>query len=140
MRNLLYVLLTVVSILFTSCGPSSSTNNPQEPNVPQPQPQPQPEVTQKVVIGYLPLDDWEFESLFPSIEWKYLTHINASFARVKADGTLNIDPVRERIESVRETAHKHNVKILISLAKNSPGEFTGIRTSLRYWFLPEVYI
>ena len=121
MRNLLYVLLTVVSILFTSCGPSSSTNNPQEPNVPQPQPQPQPEVTQKVVIGYLPLDDWEFESLFPSIEWKYLTHINASFARVKADGTLNIDPVRERIESVRETAHKHNVKILISLAKNSPG-------------------
>ena len=120
MRNLLYVLLTVVSILFTSCGPSSSTNNPQEPNVPQPQPQPQPEVTQKVVIGYLPLDDWEFESLFPSIEWKYLTHINASFARVKADGTLNIDPVRERIESVRETAHKHNVKILISLAKNSP--------------------
>ena len=103
MRNLLYVLLTVVSILFTSCGPSSSTNNPQEPNVPQPQPQPQPEVTQKVVIGYLPLDDWEFESLFPSIEWKYLTHINASFARVKADGTLNIDPVRERIESVRET-------------------------------------
>ena len=33
-------------------------------------------------------------------------------------------PVRKRIESVRETAHKHNVKILISLAKNSPGEFT----------------
>lgn len=88
------------------------------------EPQPQPEVTQKVVIGYLALDDWEFESLFPTIEWKYLTHINASFARVKADGTLNIEPVRKRIESVRETAHKHNVKILISLAKNSPGEFT----------------
>lgn len=124
MKHLLYALLTAVSILFTSCGPSSNTNTPQEPNVPQPQPQPQPEVTQKVVIGYLPLDDWEFESLFPTIEWKYLTHINASFARVKADGTLNINPVRKRIESVRETAHKHNVKILISLAKNSPGEFT----------------
>lgn len=124
MKHVLYALLTAVSILFTSCGPSSNTNNPQVPNVPQPQPQPQPEVTQKVVIGYLALDDWEFESLFPTIEWKYLTHINASFARVKADGTLNINPVRKRIESVRETAHKHNVKILISLAKNSPGEFT----------------
>ena len=107
MKHLLYALLTAVSILFTSCGPSSNTNTPQEPNVPQPQPQPQPEVTQKVVIGYLALDDWEFENLFPTIEWKYLTHINASFARVKADGTLNINPVRKRIESVRETAHKH---------------------------------
>ena len=112
MKHVLYALLTAVSILFTSCGPSSNTNNPQVPNVPQPQPQPQPEVTQKVVIGYLALDDWEFENLFPTIEWKYLTHINASFARVKADGTLNIEPVRKRIESVRETAHKHNVKIL----------------------------
>ena len=68
MKHLLYALLTAVSILFTSCGPSSNTNNPQVPNVPQPQPQPQPEVTQKVVIGYLPLDDWEFENLFPTIE------------------------------------------------------------------------
>ena len=89
MRNLLYVLLTVVSILFTSCGPSSSTNNPQEPNVPQPQPQPQPEVTQKVVIGYLPLDDWEFESLFPSIEWKYLTHINVEAIQLVFFGECN---------------------------------------------------
>lgn len=81
MKHLLYALLTAVSILFTSCGPSSNTNTPQEPNVPQPQPQPQPEVTQKVVIGYLALDDWEFENLFPTIEWKYLTHINASFVQ-----------------------------------------------------------
>ena len=80
MKNLLFALLTAVSILFTSCGPSSNTNNQQQPNVPDPQPQ--PEASQKVVIGYLSLDDWEFESLFPSIEWKYLTHINASFVRV----------------------------------------------------------
>ncbi len=42
MKHVLYALLTAVSILFTSCGPSSNTNNPQVPNVPQPQPQPQP--------------------------------------------------------------------------------------------------
>ena len=51
MKHLLYALLTAVSILFTSCGPSSNTNNPQVPNVPQPQPQPQPEVTQKVLLN-----------------------------------------------------------------------------------------
>ena len=45
---------------------------------------PQPEVTQKVVIGYLALDDWEFESLFPTIEWKYLTHINARLCKSKS--------------------------------------------------------
>lgn len=118
MTRFLHTLLTAACIFLTCCT-STNANSPSEPE----NPNPQPESDRKVVIGYLPLDDWEFEPLFPTIEWKYLTHINASFARVKADGTLNIDPVRERIESVRETAHKHNVKVLISLAKNSTGEF-----------------
>ena len=48
-----------------------------------------------------------------------------SFARVKADGTLNIESIRDRIQEVRETARKHNVKVLISLAKNGKGEFTA---------------
>lgn len=119
MTRFAHTLLVTICTFLTCCA-STNANSPLEPKSPTLQ----PEVTPKVVIGYLPLDDWAFENLFPSIEWKYLTHINASFARVKADGTINIDPVRERIERVRETAHKHNVKILISFAKNSPGEFT----------------
>lgn len=121
MKHLLHSLLLVVSLLLINCTPSTNINNKGEDSTSDTL----SETSQKVVIGYLPLDDWEFEPLFPTIEWQYLTHINLSFARVKADGTLNIDPVRERIESVREMARKHNVKILISLAKNSMGEFAA---------------
>lgn len=122
MRRFLNTLLATACIFLACCA--SNSNSPREPEAPVPTPTPEVP-TQKVVIGYIPLDDWEFEPLFPTIEWQYLTHINVSFARVKADGTLNIDPVRERIESVRETARKQNVKILISLAKNTKGEFAA---------------
>ena len=50
MKHVLYALLTAVSILFTSCGPSSNTNNPQVPNVPQPQPQPGPDMDTTVYV------------------------------------------------------------------------------------------
>lgn len=120
MTHSLYLFFATVCLFFTCCT-SANTNSPLEPKAPTPIPQ--PELAQKVVIGYLPLDDWEFESLSPTIEWKCLTHINISFAKVKADGTLNIGPIRDRIINIRETAHKHKVKVLISLAKNSKGEF-----------------
>lgn len=121
MKHLLYLLLTASSILFSSCGTSPNNNNQKYPSVPDLQPE---VVSPKAVIGYLAIDDWEFENLFPSIEWKYLTHINASFAKVKADGSLNLDPVRQRIQKVRDVARQHKVKILISIAKNKKGDFT----------------
>lgn len=121
-KHLLFALFTAASILFANCG-SSNSNSQEQPALPEPQPQ--PVETRKVVIGYLPLDDWEFERSFPSIKWEYLTHINMSFARVKADGTLNIEAIEERIEKVRDTAREHHVKALISVAKNGPGEFTA---------------
>lgn len=81
-------------------------------------------VTPKAVIGYITLNDHEFDKQFPTIEWEYLTHVNASFARVKADGSLNIDPVKANIQKVRDVAHQHNVKVLIALAQNTKGEFS----------------
>ncbi|MEY8706683.1 glycosyl hydrolase family 18 protein [Bacteroides faecichinchillae] len=122
MTRLLQTLSIVIYILIMSCTSTTSGSN----ILPIPEiPETQPEKIQQVVIGYLPLDDWEFKAQFSSIEWKYLTHINMSFARVKADGTLNIESIRDRIQEVRETARKHNVKVLISLAKNGKGEFTA---------------
>lgn len=83
-----------------------------------------PEKTKAVVIGYLPLSDFEFDAKYDKIKWKYLTHINTSFARVKADGSLNLTAVQDRIAAVRDKAHSQGVKILISVAKNGKGEFT----------------
>lgn len=123
MTHLLHTLFTVACIFLTCCG-ASETNNSSSPLSPEIPDSPTKKAKQ-VVIGYLPLDDWEFESQFSTIEWKYLTHINASFIRVKADGSLNLDPVRARIRDVRDIAHQHNVKILISIAKNGKGEFTA---------------
>lgn len=120
MTRLLFTLLTIVSILLACCSSSSGKDNPLNSETPVPQ----LEKALQVTIGYLALNDWEFDAQHPTIEWKYLTHINASFAHVRADGSLNTDPVRERIRKVRDTAHGHNVKILISIAKNGKGEFT----------------
>lgn len=83
-----------------------------------------PEKVKAVVIGYLPLSDHEFEAKYDQIKWKYLTHINTSFAHVKSDGSLNLAGVQARIASVRDMAHSQGVKILISVAKNGKGEFT----------------
>lgn len=77
-----------------------------------------------VVIGYLPLSDHEYESMYDKIKWKYLTHINTSFAHVRADGSLNLGNVQNRISSVRDMAHSKGVKILISVAKGVKGDFT----------------
>lgn len=122
MTRLLQTLSITICILLMSCtSTSSGANILLPPEVPDTQ----PEKVQQVVIGYLPLDDWEFKTQFAFVEWKYLTHINMSFARVKADGTLNIESIRDRIREVRQTARKHNVKVLISLAKNGKGEFTA---------------
>lgn len=80
---------------------------------------------QKVVIGYILLSDNLANKLLPLLEWKYLTHINASFAKVKADGTLNTTDIQKEIKKVRKTAHRHGVKVLISIARNTKGEFSA---------------
>lgn len=121
MRHLLLTLVTSISIFLTCCSSSSVNGNTLASKTPGPQ----PDKTQQVVIGYLSLNDWEFENQFSTIEWKHLTHINASFAHVKADGSLNINAVQERIGKVRDTAHKNGVKILISIAKNNKGDFAA---------------
>lgn len=81
--------------------------------------------TRKAIIGYLPLNDGEFEKVFPSLEWNYLTHVNACFARVRSDGSLDIESVQKNIKEVRQAARKNNVKILISIAKEEKGSFAA---------------
>lgn len=78
----------------------------------------------KAVIGYMPLSDWEFEEQYARTKWEYFTHINVSFALVKQDGTLDLSKVEERIDRVCDDAHRNGVKILISLAKATTGQFT----------------
>lgn len=119
MNYLLHSLLLFISILLVNCTPSSNLNNKSTNS----NADTISEKPQQVVIGYLPLDDWEFEEQFASIKWNCLTHVNVCFAKVRADGSLNIDPVREKIKCVIETARKHNIKVLISLAKNANDEF-----------------
>ena len=91
-----------------------------------PELQEEPETSHKVVIGYLPAHDFDFDAQFDNIHWEYLTHINVSFAHVKSDGTLNTDKVPEnKLRQIRTKAKEHGVKVLISLNKNSNGEFAA---------------
>lgn len=86
--------------------------------------EPEP-ISNKVVIGYLPASDWEYNTQFDHIHWEYLTHINVSFALAKSNGTLNTSKVTANIGQIRDKAHTKDVKVLISIAKNTVGEFTA---------------
>lgn len=119
MKHLFSSLLLVISILLVSCTPSTNSNNKNWIS----DSDTHSEKSKQVVIAYLPIYDWEFEEQFASVIWDCLTHINICFAKVKADGSLNFNDDKERIEDVIETARKHNVKVLISFAKNTKGEF-----------------
>lgn len=80
-------------------------------------------VQKRVVIGYLPLNDYLFDTEFESLHWEYLTHVNISFLLVKADGSLDDTRVSKRIRNVVETLHRKEIKVLISLAKQKDGTF-----------------
>lgn len=81
------------------------------------------DVYSPVVIGYLPLNDHEYSASFDAVKWEHLTHLNASFARVESDGSLDLNEVASRISETRDVAHANNVKILISVHKKSSGSF-----------------
>lgn len=104
---------------------TSSDNQTAEYTLLLPELQYEPELSSsKVVIGYLPASDWEYSTQFDKIHWEYLTHVNISFALVKSDGTLNTTRVATNIGQIRDKAHEQGVKVLISIAKNTAGEFT----------------
>lgn len=81
---------------------------------------------EKVVIGYVPGSDWEYETEFRNIHWEYLTHINVSFLYVTATGELLDDEVRGHLEEIRQTAKEHGVKVLISLQSDGQRGFATV--------------
>lgn len=93
-------------------------------NLPELQ-EPEPNPYKPVVLGYLPLNDFQFDSQFSHIHWQHLTHVAVCFIKVKSDGTFNLEQVSSHIEEVRDKAQNNGVKVLISLCKNSPKEFTA---------------
>ena len=87
--------------------------------------EPEPELYKPVVLGYLPLNDFQYDTQLSHIHWEYLTHVAICFLKVKSDGTLNPEQVAGHIVEARNTARKNGVKVLISLCKNTPKEFTN---------------
>lgn len=125
MKSLIRTSLGLMIVWLSACGSSSSFDD----NVFYVPEEEEAEVengtaaTGKVVIGYLPLNDWQYETLSSTVEWEYLTHVNVCFLRAKSDGTLNTAELEERLAAVRSIARQNGVKILVSVAKNSSGEF-----------------
>ena len=94
------------------------------------------EPARKVVIGYLPASDWEYDAEFRNIRWQYLTHLNVSFLHVTANGDLQEESVSGHLAEIRDEAEKHGIKVLISLNSDSKKGFAAaikdpaIRTKL----------
>lgn len=69
------------------------------------------------VIGYLPTSAAGYTP-----RWDKLSVINLSFARVKADGTVDDEQVRKVFGDFAEKAHQNNVKVMVSLGGASGSE------------------
>lgn len=63
------------------------------------------------IVGYLP----SYRTNLSVVQWDKLTHINLSFARVNADGSLNDTQVRARFGGLSATAKANGVRLLLSL-------------------------
>lgn len=75
------------------------------------------------VVGYIPSDYGGYDQRFPEIKWELLTHVNVAFLYIKESGELNDSAVKKHLQEIREKAHKHGVKVLISLRSDESGEF-----------------
>lgn len=63
------------------------------------------------VVGYLP----SYRTNLSVVQWDKLTHVNLSFARINADGSLNDTQVRARFAGLSKTAKANGVRLVLSL-------------------------
>lgn len=112
-----------VTQTFTVTGSDNQTSV-YTVNLPDLQEDPAP-VQKKVVIGYLPLSDYYFDTEFENLHWEYITHVNASFLLVNVDGSVDEGKVSKNIKRAVDFLHKKGVKVIISLAKKESGAFTA---------------
>ena len=98
-----FLNLSLVVFLFTSCSPQATpVTGPPMTETPAHEP--------FRIVAYA--TDGIIESLIP---YDKLTHINYSFLTPKADGTFNQINNGWKLKLIAENAHKHDVKVLISV-------------------------
>ena len=106
-KKRIFLDLCLLAVLLASCSASAeSTNAPM--NKPDPTLTPAPPKFR--IIAYV--TDGIIESLIP---YEKLTHINYSFLTPKSDGTFNMINNGWKLKLIVENAHKHDVKVLISV-------------------------
>jgi len=99
------------ALLVTSCSAQATpVNEPSQEPVLMPTETPVPEPEPFRIVAYA--TDGIIESLIP---YDKLTHINYSFLTPKDDGTFNLINNGWKLKLITENAHKHNVKVLISV-------------------------
>lgn len=80
---------------------------------------------EKMIVGYLPLGDSEYDNYIGKIKWQYLTHIIMSSATVQSDGTLyHSATVDKNIDNTVTMAHNAGVKAMIQLYSYSASNYT----------------
>jgi len=104
-----FLNIGLLALLLASCSIQAAPANQtlQEP-MPTTTETPVPEPFR--IVAYA--TDGIIESLIP---YEKLTHINYSFLTPRADGTFNTINNGWKLKQIVENAHKHNVKVLISV-------------------------
>lgn len=75
-----------------------------------------------IVMGYIRPNLRSFDNVLPTINFKNVTHIIASFAHAKSDGTLDVADL-EKIGLLATAAREGGAKVLVSINRASAGEF-----------------
>ena len=124
-----FLRLSLLALLSASCAPSATPVN-----IPALTTTPVPESFH--IVAYA--TDGIIESLIP---YDKLTHINYSFLTPKADGTFNQINNSWKLKLIVENAHKHDVKVLISVGGwgwDSQFESVAADPSLRSVFIQNI--
>jgi GH18 family chitinase len=114
MMNILKKLLTLVLCLSaTQCGRENDAGRKTEDSTRE------EEKTGAYVSAYIVSDDY----VPNTIKWDNLTHLNVAFLYPNPDGTISDKALKSVIKQIVEEAHKNNVKVIVSIRDESPGQF-----------------
>lgn len=77
-----------------------------------------------IVMGYIRPNLKSFEATLPTINLKKVTHVIASFAHAKSDGTLDVSDLG-KMNMLISAAQEAGAKVLVSINRAGAGEFAA---------------
>ncbi|MDR1981581.1 MAG: hypothetical protein LBQ39_08195 [Tannerellaceae bacterium] len=100
----------------TDAEPKTENSTPENPT-----PDPDTEKEENYVVAYLIAEEYASGN----VRWDAITHLNVSFLFPNEDGTLSDASLRNNIAQIVSEAHKHQVKVIVSMRDAAEKQFAN---------------